>query len=360
MAKVHIVGAGPAGCIAAMSTIEAGHDAIVSEEHNEAGWPATCSGLFSHEGLQTLGRFIDYRKTVINSVHGADIHFSDSVFRVRAKEAVAYVCDRGEFDARLAENAEAEGAHMIYGERVRGEFRSNLIIGADGPHSHVAAHFGFPAIRRYVCAMKALVAYDSAASGGPSVIRMYLSSERFPGFFGWMIPHSKDIAEFGAGVALPGNVRRAWDHLMRMHGVASPREVSSDIIPMEARGRVTVESGGKRVLLTGDAAGQVKATTGGGVIFGGNCARLAGKHAANPARYELGWRTRHGPDLFIHRAIRDHLDSLDEKKLASLGRRLNGMGMDGYLSEHGSMDSPTRMMTPSLILHGIRAMAGMK
>lgn len=354
------MGAGPAGCIAAMSALESGHEAIVSEEHDEAGWPATCSGLFSQEGLRTLGGFVDYRRTVINSIRGADIHFSQEIFRVRAKETVAYVCDRAEFDARLAENAESAGARMRYGERVKGEFRSDLIIGADGPNSHVAAHFGFPAIRRYVCTMKALVPYDSAAGNGPSIINMYLSSDRFPGFFGWMIPHSKDMAEFGAGVALPGNARKAWDCLMEMHGIAGRQAVSADIIPMEARRRVSMEIGGKKVLLTGDAAGQVKTTTGGGVIFGCNCAKLAGKHAANPARYELGWRTRYGPDLFLHRAIRDHLDSLDERRLASLGSRLNRMELGDYLGEHGSMDSPVKMMTPSLILHGIRAIAGLK
>jgi digeranylgeranylglycerophospholipid reductase len=360
MALVHIVGAGPAGCVAAMSALESGHEAIISEEHGEAGWPSTCSGLFSREGLQSLARFIDHRKTVINSIRGADIHFSTEVFRVRAKETVAYVCDRPEFDAMLAENAEAAGARMRYGERVRTEFRSDFIIGADGPNSHVARHFNFPAISRYVCAMKALVPYDSSAGGGQSIIKMYISSERFPGFFGWMIPHSKDMAEFGAGVSLPGNVRKAWDHLMGMHGIAGPQDVSSDIIPMEARRRTSIETGRRKILLVGDAAGQVKATTGGGVIFGGNCARLAGRHFNNPLRYELAWRTRFGPDLFLHRAIRDHLDTSDEKGLATLGRRMNGMRMDDYLSEHGSMDSPAKMVTPAMLIHLAGAIAGLK
>jgi len=360
MAKVHVVGAGPAGSIAAMSAIRAGHDVVVSEEHGEAGWQTTCSGLFSGEGLESLKRFVDYRKTVINGIHGADIHFSNEVFRVRAKEAVAYVCDRAEFDARLAEGAESAGARMRYGERVRGEFRSDCIIGADGPSSHVARHFSFPPIRRHVCAMKALIAYDAASDAGASIIKMYLSNERFPGFFGWVIPHSRDIAEFGVGVALPGSVREAWSRLMRMHGMTAPQSASSDIIPVEARGRVAMEAGRKKVLLTGDAAGQVKATTGGGVVLGGSCAKLAGRHAASPARYELEWRTRYGADLFLHRTIRDYLDSLQDRELAALGRRLKRLQLDDYLSEHGDMDRPTKMMTPGIILHSVRALAGLK
>jgi len=360
MSLVHIVGAGPAGSIAAISAISQGHSVLISEEHEEAGWPVTCSGLFSAEGLDSLSRFVDYRKSIINSIKGADIYFSDQVFTVRSPETVAYVCDRAEFDANLAKSAEKEGARINYNERITSGFKADCVIGADGPHSYVARHFGFPAIKKYVCAMKALVAYDVTADMGQSILKMYLSNERFPGFFGWVIPHSKDIAEFGVGVTLPGDVKKAWDILMKMHGISGSQTVFADTIPMEARAKVGLRKDGKNVLLVGDAAGHTKPTTGGGVVFGGRCAAIAGRNADNPTRYEIEWRTRHGPDLFLHRAIRDHLDSLDDRALASLGRRLNSMKFDDYLSEYGSMDSPMKMITPQLILHGIRAIAGLK
>jgi len=360
MSYIHVVGAGPAGSIAAISAIRHGHSVVISEEHAEPGWPVTCSGLFSAEGLQSLSRFVDYKKSIINSIKGADIYFSDQVFKIRAPDTVAYVCERQEFDATLAQRAESEGARINFNERINGGFKAECVIGADGPHSHVARHFGFPLIKRYVCAMKALVAYDVTADMGQSILKMYLSNERFPGFFGWVIPHSKDIAEFGVGVSLPGDVRKAWNELLRMHGISANQTVFADTIPMEARAKIAMRTDGRNVLLVGDAAGHTKPTTGGGVIFGGKCAAIAGKNINNPTRYELEWRTRHGPDLFLHRAIRDHLDSLDDHALASLGKKLNKMKFDDYLSEHGSMDSPIKMITPSLILHGIRTMAGLK
>ncbi len=359
MADVHVVGAGPAGSIAAISAARQGHNVEVSERYAEAGAHATCSGLFSAEGLGSLSGFIDGRKFFINRIRGADIHFADEVFSVRTKEPVAYVCDRRAFDAKLAENAVSEGARMTFNERVKGSFRAERVIGADGPDSSVARHFGFPHMTRFACTMKAVIEYDVSAKMDRSVITMHLSQKRFPGFFGWVIPHSGDLAEFGVGVALPGSASGAWGHLLGMYGVKRPRSVSSDIIPLAPRRRTSMRSGRRKVLLAGDAAGQVKACTGGGVIFGGNCAVLAGRHADSPARYELEWRSRFGTDIFLHRKIRDYLDELSDEGLSSLGRRLRKLGMDRYLSRHGSMDKPTAMMRPEILFHAAKALAGM-
>lgn len=360
MTDVHVVGAGPAGSIAAIAASRQGHAVVVSEQHGEGSRHATCSGLFSAEGLRSLSDFIDYRKLVVNRIKGADIHFADEVLSVRTREPVAYVCDRHAFDAALAENAESEGAKVVYNEIVKGAFRADCIIGADGPSSSVAKQFHFPPMGMYVCTMKAVMEYDVSAKTDKSIISMHLSQKRFPGFFGWMIPHADDLAEFGVGVALPGSAGAAWDHLLGMYGVRKPRKVASDIIPVEPRRMTSMRSGRRKVLLTGDAAGQVKATTGGGVIFGGNCAALAGKHADNPHGYELEWRTRFGPDLFLHRKIRDHLDSLPDERLAGLARHLKRLRLDSYLSEHGSMDKPTMMIKPQMLGHLARALAGME
>lgn len=360
MTDVHVIGAGPAGSIAAIAAARRGHAVVVSEQHGEGSRHATCSGLFSAEGLVSLSDFIDYRRLVLNRIKGADIHFADEVLSVRTKEPVAYVCDRHAFDAALADNAESEGAKVVYNDMVKGSFRADCVIGADGPSSSVAKQFHFPPMGRFVCTMKAVMEYEVAAKTDRSVISMHLSQRRFPGFFGWMIPHADDLAEFGVGVALPGSAGAAWDHLLGMYGVKKPRKVASDIIPVEPRRMTSMQHGKRKVLLTGDAAGQVKATTGGGVIFGGNCAALAGKHADNPHGYELEWRTRFGPDLFLHRKIRDHLDGLPDEHLAGLARHLKRLRLDSYLSKHGSMDKPTRMIKPQMLTHLARALAGIE
>jgi len=358
MAKIHIIGAGPCGSIAAISAIRSGHEAIVSEEHNEAGRHTTCSGLFSAQGMHSLSDYVSHEKSIINIIHGADIYFADQVFSVHTKDPVAFVCDRLDFDFRLASHAESEGAKISFGERVERDFKSENIIGADGPNSSVARHFGFPPIKKYVCAVKAIMNHKAEDR---SVLSMYLSDSHFPGFFGWVIPHSEDTAEFGAGVSLPGSVRDAWKHLLKMHGKDDAGVKSSaDIIPMVVRKKTSMSNGRRSVLLVGDAAGQTKATTGGGVIFGGNCAAIAGNHAINPMRYELSWRSRFGADMFLHGKIRAYLDSLNDKKLATLGKKLNELELATYLSKHGNMDRPLKMVKPGLFFHVAKAMVGME
>ncbi len=351
MADVHIVGAGPSGCIAAISAQRANHRAVVSEDHPVAGIPENCSGLFSKDGLDSLRGFIDYRKFVIRPIRGADIHVGRTTLSVRRDGPVGYVCDRAAMDYTLAANAEAEGARVRYNDRVKGSFLADNIIGADGPLSSVARHFRFPRIGTYATTLQSLVDYHAEE---PDIVEVFLSNSMFPGFFGWIIPHDEDTAEFGVGVELPKRAHEAWKAILRMRGVEGAPQPKGAVIPLALRPKTSLRTGRRRVLLAGDAAGQVKATTGGGVIFGGNCAAIAGKNAEDPSAYEREWRGRFWADLALHRAVRAYLSGKSDEGLSVLGRRLKKLNFDGYLSDHGHMDRPTRMIRPELLAHVLK------
>jgi flavin-dependent dehydrogenase len=355
MDKIHVVGAGPAGSIAAISAISCGRDVLISEDHPVAGIPENCSGLFSRDGLESLKGFVDYRKFVIRPMYGAHIYFCGERLSVRKSAPVGFVCDRAAMDQALAARAESLGAKIYYGERVRGNFRSETIIGADGPLSTVARHFGFPGIGSYAATLQAEVEYRSE---DPHSVEVFLSGSRFPGFFGWIIPHDEYRAEFGVGVELPHRVQPAWSHLLKLKGVAGKVRPRGAVIPISVRKKTGKRHGKFNVVLAGDAAGQVKSTTGGGVIFGGNCAAIAGKNATDPLRYEIEWRLRHGTDLFMHKIVHDHLRSLSDEGISSLGRRLKKLGCDSFLSNHGHMDRPTRMVGPALFNHVVKNLIG--
>jgi digeranylgeranylglycerophospholipid reductase len=351
MAHIHVVGAGPSGSIAALSALRAGHSVHVSEEHPSAGVPENCSGLFSRDGLESLGGFIDYRDFVIRPMRGADIHVAGETLSVRKKDAVGFVCDRASMDAALAARAGEEGAEVSYGERVDGRFLSDNIIGADGPLSSVARHFRFPRIQSYAATLQAMVPFKAA---DPDIVEVFISKSMFPGFFGWVIPHDEYAAEFGVGVLMPQRAQPAWHKLMRLKGVGKAPVPRGHVIPLSVRPRTAKRAGRRNVLLVGDAAGQVKSTTGGGVIFGGNCAAIAGRHPTDPAAYERAWRMAHGPDLALHRMAHRYLASLSDAQLSAFGRKLKKLNFDGYLSNHGHMDRPTRMIRPQLLAHVLR------
>ncbi|VVC04258.1 Digeranylgeranylglycerophospholipid reductase [Candidatus Bilamarchaeum dharawalense] len=355
MADVHIVGAGPAGAISALSAIHHGHQVVISEDHPVSGLPENCSGLFSIDGLGSLKQFVDFKPTIINPIYGANIHINDTILSVRTQTPVAHVCNRSHLDVLLAQNAETEGAKINYGERIQGNFHANNIIGADGPLSHVARHFNFPKIKKFAATLQADLPFRCE---DPRVVELFLSNQKFPGFFAWTIPHNEEKAEFGVGVEVPSRAQEAWKNLLKLKKIEAAVKPSGASIPLETRSKTAKSVSGKNIFLVGDAAGQVKSTTGGGVIFGGNCAALLGKHISNPGGYELEWRLKYGTDLALHSLFHNYLANQSDASLSALGRRLKKLNIDVYLSKNGHMDRPTKMVGPNLMAHLLKSILG--
>ena len=99
-----------------------------------------------------------------------------------------------------------------------------------------------------------------------------------------------------------------------------------------------------KILAAGDAAGQVKATTGGGIVMGGIGGREAG--VAARAYLELGaplseYRHAYEPylkDLAVHYRLRRIYNSMNNEQIESLMRRLKQAGVEDILSQYGDMD----------------------
>ncbi len=331
MYDIHVIGAGPSGSIAAISAVRKGYSVLVSEEHEKAGGKP-CSGLFSASGLKTLEEYIDWRKAVNTEIYGAEIHLGNSTVKVRKRIPVAYACDRDKFDILLAETAEQEGARVEYGKRIKGNFNASRIIGADGANSQVARHFRFPRLKRFIGTLHA----EIAGEWNEKMVQVFVSSD-FPGFFGWIIPRGGERFEIGCGVELPGNPMTAFEKLKRRIGIEDAHDVRGSIIPVKMREKTAMVKNNHGVMLVGDAAGQTKPTTGGGVLFGAWCAEIAGR-TADPLSYEMGWRMKYGNELLLHRMVRKFLNTLDDNRLTSLGKRLSEKNFDAFLEEHGEMD----------------------
>lgn len=352
---LHVVGGGPSGMISAISAIRKRNaNVAVSEEHSVSGVPTNCSGLFSISGLESLSEFIDCRKIILNRMNGAVIDFAGEKIIVETKKHVAYACDRAKLDGMLASTAEKEGVKVRYGKRIANTeaFESKNIIGADGPNSFVASHFGFPRIKRFVNTLQAHVAYQSEDA---HKVELFISNSRFPGFFGWVIPHNEEEAEFGCGVVLPHNAKKAFGELLRTKGIRKTVAPTGAIIPIAVRSKTAMRKSKKNVILVGDAAGQVKATTGGGVIFGGNCARIAGENYDSPHSYELKWRAKFGMDLLLHAQVQKYLAGKSDSELARFGRKIREAGVEKFLSEYGHMDRPSRMIGIDAVRVAVRS-----
>src|SRR5512136_1600477 len=108
---VAVIGAGPAGSMAAKHAAKAGACTILLEEHAAAGWPVQCAGLLGQAAMAeselSPGSFL------IRGMFGATV-FSPSGARLdfKAKASKAWVVDRRLFDRAMVGRAVQEGANL--------------------------------------------------------------------------------------------------------------------------------------------------------------------------------------------------------------------------------------------------------
>ncbi len=335
MLDVHIIGGGPCGAIAAIEAARLGKNVLVSEEHKKPGGKP-CSCLLSLSGLQTLTGHLAWKESVENEAYGADIYFSGKKMTVERRTPVAAICDRDRFDQLCMEAAENEGVKIEYGKRVIGNYRPNNIIGADGANSSTAAFFGFPGIKRFIGTIQGEVRAD----WDEKKVKAFLSRD-YPGFLGWIVPRGGRRFEVGCGVRLPNNAKSAFEKLEKRLGVSAANKKMS-IIPAEPRPTAAKRAGRYDVRLAGDSAGQAKATTGGGILFGSWCARMAAK-ASSPLAYEIAWRMTCGKELFLHGVIRKILDTMDDQKLERFAGRMMENGMQSFLENDCDMEHASKL-----------------
>jgi digeranylgeranylglycerophospholipid reductase len=354
MKKVLIVGAGTAGLIAAAEIARSGIEVTVHESDRAPGDHAIkASGLLSKEGLERIG--IDYKPAMLNKISGAIIHAGAETMKIRAPSTKAYVLDRRKLAEILYADAKDAGVEIVMGARLDRETllaeKDRIIIGADGAISTVGSAFGFPEIKEHVLTYKA--EYKLERPIDPKFVELFFDDAAFR-LFGWTIPYSKSVLEVGIGLSKRAkkNSKRAFKSFLQKHMVeklegAEELSEHASSIPIGPR-RITVKG---NVALVGDAAGQVKSTTGGGIIFGSLCARLLAKCVIENVKngkplqlYEKKWRSAYSIELSMHSMLHELYSGLGTSGIERYIRIAQSLGMDKFLSKYGDMDRPSLML----------------
>ena len=268
--RILIAGAGPAGTIAARKLASDFHVTVI-EEHSVSGRPVQCTGLVSDDVLERSGVKVD----VLNSLHGANVHFpGGGVLSARSDKRKATIIDRSELDSKMASAAIDAGAEIRYGTKYishelndevtvktsAGMIGTDLMIGADGHSSRVAASIGNNGPKEYVRGLQ--IDIDHRLDD-QEMLDLYIGSEYAPGFFAWVIPFG-DVTRVGLCSTFNDLPPAEYlKNLLRKTGLQdkSVLEKHSGKIPLGGRRRTY----GDHVLLIGDAAGHVKPISGGGL-----------------------------------------------------------------------------------------------
>ena len=359
---VVVVGAGPAGAIAAKYAALNGAKTLLIEEHASIGSPVQCTGLISTKALRECE--IGEGKFILSKIRGAFVYAPNGEEAcIRGKDIKAYVIDRKIFDRALVELAVDNGVDILMKTRFIGmddgkisvissgekkEISGKIIIGADGIQSSVGRAAGLPRCEKFLSGIQFEAPYIPK---DPEYVEIFTGNEIAPGFFGWAVPFS-GMARIGLA-RNPGLPARYYLEKLLNHPIVASRYKGSRTehvvggIPLGPP-RKTVSD---RVMLTGDAAGQVKPTSGGGIYMGAICAKIAGKVAARASKkectlseYEKKWRSAIGKELEIGMRIHKSIGKLSDENLNEFITFLNKPEIRELITEHGDMDHPSVLL----------------
>lgn len=358
---VIVVGGGPCGSFAALNLAKFGVNINVFEEHSEVGVPSHCPGHLSIKGLKNLGLHPLPSKIVENTFYGVIFHSpKNKEFSVRFSSPITCTVNRVLFDKYIAEMAEKRGAlyrlnsrvesliverGFVNGVRVKrhGEttqFRAKIVVDAEGTSSRILRLAGLSSLSPSTLVNGVHVEVENVKCVEENCVEVFLSKNYAPGFYAWLIPKGNGKAKVGLA-AKTGNPKELLRRLMVKHPAASKKLRKAKILqtafhPLPLGGPISkVYSNG--FLAVGDVASQVKPTTGGGVIFGMSCARVASEIIYEALRrndfssefirlYQKHCEEIFGFDVKVMLKIRKMLDGMSDEKIdeaISLCKKLN-------------------------------------
>ncbi|MFC7044503.1 geranylgeranyl reductase family protein [Halobacteriaceae archaeon GCM10025711] len=347
-----VVGAGPAGSRFARRAAEAGRDVVVFEQ-GEIGKPLACSG---HVSLDVWEYVPEAARDDLfqNAIYGARFHLGgpgSRAYPFYKQTPVSNAIDRVGLDRTLAGLARDAGAavrdhHTVtnvaeHADRVEVTVKgpdgtetvaARMVVGADGPRSRTRRDLGLPGPDEL---LHGVLGFDPDPDD-EDFVDVHLT---VPGFFAWRIPRGDAGVEYGLAASPGADVAARFEDLLSGYGVADAvGHRCSGAIPIGPPETVT----SRRGLLLGDAAGQTKPFTGGGILYGMTAADVAAR-TVDPDRpatlqaYERGWRDELERDISLGHWLRRAYSLPDPVK------RLGLRAFSGEIGVH--MDRPTSLFS---------------
>ncbi len=310
----------------------------VLEAGHEIGTPEHCGGLVSLSGLRKLG-IVPSSRTFRNHITRAKISSKYSSFVVDAKLQDVVAIDRRELDKQIAFQAQKLGVEITTMNSMKSvspcpnlvEHQSQKVengyaYAVSTTEGTVYCKYFVDArgltslIRRHRAGILPSGQYEVFAPWiDPHTVELYFDADKYPGFFAWVIPLGDNKAKIGvAGRDI--NVVNSIRSFLESKG--SSYSISRKIFaPIYVSGPIRRFIDKHRFLIVGDAAGQTKPTTAGGILSSGMGGVLAGRAIVKAIEqeddsflnsYTSEWHSIFGYEfkkLILARKIFEHLDN---------------------------------------------------
>jgi len=347
---VIVVGAGPAGNNTALSLASMGYGVTVIDSRENIG-DKLCTGLVGEECFR---RYPIDPKLVHRELNSASVFApSGEVVRFETPYPVARVVDRVAYVASFADRAREAGAEYLLGHRVLsleqrkdrvsvvtddGTKEARTLVLAAGFGSQLNRQLGLGEPSDYVVGVQALVKTE-----GVDEVEVYLGRDIAPGFFAWLVPTQPGYAL--AGLLVRKNAPERFARFVSSRQAEGKITGSMDKpvcwgIPL----RPLRKTYSDRVLVVGDAAGQVKPTTGGGIFYSLLASEVASgalNLALNEDRlfanrlgaYQKKWKSLLSDELEVGYSARRVFEYLGDSHISSLIHQASRNGLIAELAD---------------------------
>ena len=347
---ITIIGAGPAGSYLAYLLAKKGKKVTLVEEHEKIGMPVQCTGIITG----SIEKFVKLPNNIIaNKCKKVVVVSKNNKITANTDEIVMW---RNKFDEFMANMAMDAGVKLLINHQFINfngknaiklkdkknnktkEIITDYIIGADGPSSTVAKTSGLnPKIKFYI-GMQAKVKLKTNLDE----FETYFGND-FPNFFGWVVPESEDVVRLGLG-----SHQNTKDYFYKFLKNRAKKEIlcwESGIFPIYDPKKIIQKD---NIYLIGDAATQVKATTGGGIIPSLKAAQTLSDCIIKNKDYNKEFKKQSGKELLLHLKIRNILNKFQDKDYDYLLSLMNQKRIKKVLKKY-DRDTPIPLVLNLLL-----------
>lgn len=328
-----VIGGGPSGSFVSSELSSAGFKVITIEEHEQIGKPSHCTGILGEDLFQ---QFNIPSNSIIEELPYFKIFSPKGDYFYLPGKIKAYIVDRAAFDVDLSELSIRRGTHyelcakalkienldkkvIVHAEKNKkiSKIEGKFCVIATGAMSNLPYESGISRPRAFYKSVQTDI--EVADLKGAEV---YTGKFVAPGSFAYAVATNGRIAK--AGVITRVKAKVCFENLLksdllkdRIIGVLESvkyRRIPAGVPKQTCVGRVAA---------VGDAAAQIKTTTGGGVYYGLLCGSILvntlkkaynGKdfNLSKAVDYDKKWKNELGAELQAGFLLRNFFETVDD------------------------------------------------
>ncbi len=352
-----VVGAGPAGSMAARFAAEQGVSVLILEKDRDVGYPVRCGEAISKAGIEEFIT-LDEKWIAAKISKFSFIAPNETEVEIEFGEA-GYVLERRIFDYELARTAAEAGTDILTRAYVNGllfedgkvagvkfeyqgevkEIKTKVVIAADGVESRVGRWAGLETHIDFRDMESAVQITAANIPVNQDTLYFYFGKNVAPNGYFWVFPKGNNKANIGLGIS--GLIGKKKSALSFLNNFMEKYYPNAPILTMIAGGvpcSITLPKiSAPGIMLVGDAARQVNPLSGGGIASGMIGGSIAGRIAGEAVKrnklehilsYDKAWSNRLGKRHEIFNRLKDGIYNFSDDKFNDIAKSFSKVPLE--------------------------------